>query len=162
MAQLYLPAEHTDADLVLAGQIAESIDSAELYVAWTPAHGHAVPRGRRRAAPAPRAEPGPRALLPGDPRAVGAPCGASPRAGPRAPRRRRRSAARPPPKRASTAASVAGVSRRAVAVRRACVLALGRLGALARPRLVELDAPLALLALLRARAARGTTCPSGP
>jgi hypothetical protein len=43
MAQLYLPAEHTEADLVLAGQIAQSIDSAELYVAWTPAHGQAVP-----------------------------------------------------------------------------------------------------------------------
>ena len=43
MAQLYLPMEHTDADLVLAGQIAESIDSAELYVVWTPERGHAVP-----------------------------------------------------------------------------------------------------------------------
>jgi hypothetical protein len=27
MAQLYLPVEHTEADLVLAGQIAERIDS---------------------------------------------------------------------------------------------------------------------------------------
>ena len=43
MAQLYLPLEHTDADLVLAGQIAETIDSAELYVTWTPEHGRAVP-----------------------------------------------------------------------------------------------------------------------
>jgi hypothetical protein len=43
MAQLYLPTEHTDADLVLAGQIAESIDSEELYVVWTAAHGHAIP-----------------------------------------------------------------------------------------------------------------------
>ena len=43
MAQLYLPAAHTEADLVLAGQIAESIDSAELYVTWTPEHGQAVP-----------------------------------------------------------------------------------------------------------------------
>jgi hypothetical protein len=43
MAQLYLPAEHTDTDLVLASQIAESIDSAELYVVWTAEHGHAAP-----------------------------------------------------------------------------------------------------------------------
>jgi hypothetical protein len=43
MAQLYLPVEHTEADLVLAGQIAERVDSAELYVAWTPAQGRAVP-----------------------------------------------------------------------------------------------------------------------
>lgn len=43
MAQLFLPAEHTDADVVLAGQIAESIDSAELYVTWSPGQGHAAP-----------------------------------------------------------------------------------------------------------------------
>ena len=43
MAQLYLPLEHTEADLVLAGQIAETIDSAELYVTWTAEHGQAVP-----------------------------------------------------------------------------------------------------------------------
>jgi hypothetical protein len=43
MATLYLPLAHTDADLVLAGQIAERIDSGELYVAWTPAAGRAVP-----------------------------------------------------------------------------------------------------------------------
>ncbi len=43
MAQLYLPMEHTDADLVLAGQIAESVDSAELYVVWTAGHGQAMP-----------------------------------------------------------------------------------------------------------------------
>jgi hypothetical protein len=43
MAQLYLPVEHTEADLVLAGQIAETIDSAELYVTWTPEHGQAAP-----------------------------------------------------------------------------------------------------------------------
>jgi hypothetical protein len=43
MAQLFLPLAHTEADLVLAGQIAERIDSAELYVAWTPRHGRAVP-----------------------------------------------------------------------------------------------------------------------
>jgi hypothetical protein len=43
MAQLYLPVEHTEADLVLAGQIAESIDSAELYVTWTSGQGHSAP-----------------------------------------------------------------------------------------------------------------------
>jgi hypothetical protein len=43
MAQLYLPVKHTEADLVLAGQIAEWVDSAELYVAWTPEHGGSVP-----------------------------------------------------------------------------------------------------------------------
>lgn len=43
MAQLYLPMEHTDADLVLAGQVAESVDSAELYVVWTAEHGQSTP-----------------------------------------------------------------------------------------------------------------------
>jgi hypothetical protein len=43
MAQLFLPVEHTEADLVLAGQIAERIDSAQLYVTWTPAAGPALP-----------------------------------------------------------------------------------------------------------------------
>jgi hypothetical protein len=43
MAQLYLPVAHTEADLVLAGQIAERIDSGELYVTWTPEHGRAIP-----------------------------------------------------------------------------------------------------------------------
>jgi len=43
MSQLYLPAAHTEADLVLAGQIAETIDSCELYVTWTAEHGQAAP-----------------------------------------------------------------------------------------------------------------------
>ena len=43
MAQLYLPLAHTEADLVLACQIAELIGSGELYVAWTPEHGCAIP-----------------------------------------------------------------------------------------------------------------------
>jgi hypothetical protein len=43
MSQLILPRAHTEADLVLAGQIAELIDSAELYVSWTPEQGRAVP-----------------------------------------------------------------------------------------------------------------------
>ena len=43
MPQLYLPAAHTDADLVLASQIAARVDSAELHVAWSPDHGQVVP-----------------------------------------------------------------------------------------------------------------------
>ena len=43
MAHLYLPVAHTESDLVLAGQIAETIASAELYVTWTPEHGQSVP-----------------------------------------------------------------------------------------------------------------------
>ncbi len=35
MPQLHLPAEHTDADLVLAMQVAELLDAGELFVAWT-------------------------------------------------------------------------------------------------------------------------------
>ena len=57
--QLYLPAEHDEADLVLAGLIAELVDSAELYVTWTAAQGPATPADPRRAARAagPRAAP---------------------------------------------------------------------------------------------------------
>jgi hypothetical protein len=43
MAHLYLPAEHTETDLIVAGQIAELIDSSELYVVWTEAEGRALP-----------------------------------------------------------------------------------------------------------------------
>ena len=43
MPSLYLPADHTDADLVLAGQVAERIESDELYVTWTPSAGQAAP-----------------------------------------------------------------------------------------------------------------------
>ena len=43
MSQLYLPAEHTEADLVLAGTVAERLGSTELYVAWTDGHGAALP-----------------------------------------------------------------------------------------------------------------------
>jgi hypothetical protein len=43
MAQLYLPLAHTEADLVLAGELAEHLDSATLYVAWTRQHGQAAP-----------------------------------------------------------------------------------------------------------------------
>jgi hypothetical protein len=43
MSQLYLPVAHTEADLVLAGLIAERLDSAELHVAWTSQHGSGRP-----------------------------------------------------------------------------------------------------------------------
>jgi len=43
MPQLFLPVAHSESDLVLAGQIAERIDSCELYVAWTARDGRAVP-----------------------------------------------------------------------------------------------------------------------
>jgi hypothetical protein len=43
MPQLYLPADHCDADLLLAGQVAELLESAELHVTWTPAAGQAAP-----------------------------------------------------------------------------------------------------------------------
>ena len=44
MPQLYLPAAHTDADLVLASQIAARIDAAELHVAWLPDQGQVAPQ----------------------------------------------------------------------------------------------------------------------
>jgi len=44
MPQLYLPAAHTDADLVLASQIAARIDAAELHVAWSAEHGRVAPQ----------------------------------------------------------------------------------------------------------------------
>src|SRR5687768_11647139 len=43
MPQLFLPAAHSDADLVLASQIAARVDSGELHVAWSPDHGPVVP-----------------------------------------------------------------------------------------------------------------------
>jgi len=35
MPHLYLPSEHTDADLVLAAGVAAAVSSADLYVTWT-------------------------------------------------------------------------------------------------------------------------------
>jgi hypothetical protein len=35
MAHLYLPTAHSDDDLVLAGQVAQAMDAAELFVVWT-------------------------------------------------------------------------------------------------------------------------------
>jgi hypothetical protein len=43
MPHLFLPTEHADSDLVLAGQVAELMQSSELYVTWTPEAGHAAP-----------------------------------------------------------------------------------------------------------------------
>jgi hypothetical protein len=43
MPHVILPAEHTDADLILASQIADAVDSGELFVAWTPKAGPAIP-----------------------------------------------------------------------------------------------------------------------
>ena len=36
MPHVYLPAEHSEADLVLAGQLADVLESNELYVTWSP------------------------------------------------------------------------------------------------------------------------------
>jgi hypothetical protein len=35
MPHLYLPTDHTDADLVLAADVAAAVSSADLYVTWT-------------------------------------------------------------------------------------------------------------------------------
>jgi hypothetical protein len=43
MHHLYLPAEHTDADLFMAAEIAQVVDSGELYVTWTESAGQAQP-----------------------------------------------------------------------------------------------------------------------
>jgi hypothetical protein len=39
MPHLHLPADHTDADLVLAADLARAMGSAELFIAWTHAAG---------------------------------------------------------------------------------------------------------------------------
>jgi hypothetical protein len=39
MAHLHLPEDHTDTDLILAGQVAASMRSGELYIAWTHSGG---------------------------------------------------------------------------------------------------------------------------
>jgi hypothetical protein len=57
MPHLYLPSEHTDADLVLAADVAAAVSSADLYVTWTLDSGQGVPEVRavlndeRQAAP---------------------------------------------------------------------------------------------------------------
>jgi hypothetical protein len=42
MRHVYLPTEHSDTDLVLAGQIAERLESRTLYVTWSP-RGYELP-----------------------------------------------------------------------------------------------------------------------
>jgi hypothetical protein len=43
MPHLHLPIDHTDADLVIAANLAEYVGSEDLYVAWTAEHGPGVP-----------------------------------------------------------------------------------------------------------------------
>lgn len=43
MPYVILPAEHTDDDLILASQIADAVESGELFVTWTPQAGLAIP-----------------------------------------------------------------------------------------------------------------------
>jgi len=58
MPHLYLPNDHTDADLVLAADVAAAVSSADLYVTWTLESGagapeiEAVVREERTAPPA--------------------------------------------------------------------------------------------------------------
>jgi len=35
MPHVYMPADHSDADVLLAGLVAEAVGSSELFVAWT-------------------------------------------------------------------------------------------------------------------------------
>jgi hypothetical protein len=43
MPHLYLPSEHTDADLILAADVAAAVSSADLYVTWTHDAGPGAP-----------------------------------------------------------------------------------------------------------------------
>jgi hypothetical protein len=43
MPHLYLPTDHTDADLVLAADVAAAVASADLYVTWTLDAGAGTP-----------------------------------------------------------------------------------------------------------------------
>ena len=43
MPHLHLPIEHTDADLVLAANLAEIVGSEDLYVAWSHDGGAGIP-----------------------------------------------------------------------------------------------------------------------
>jgi hypothetical protein len=43
MPHLYLPAEHNDADLMLAADVAAAVSSADLYVTWTLEAGAGAP-----------------------------------------------------------------------------------------------------------------------
>jgi hypothetical protein len=43
MPHLYLPTDHSDADLVLAADVAAAVSSADLYVTWTIESGAGSP-----------------------------------------------------------------------------------------------------------------------
>jgi hypothetical protein len=43
MPHLFLPSDHTDADLVLAAGVAAAVSSADLYVTWTLGAGAGTP-----------------------------------------------------------------------------------------------------------------------
>ena len=60
MPHLYLPTEHTDADLVLAADVAAAVSSADLYVTWTLDAGAGAPEVEavvREERPAPETNP---------------------------------------------------------------------------------------------------------
>jgi hypothetical protein len=60
MPHLYLPTEHTDADLVLAADVAAAVSSADLYVTWTLDAGAGAPEVEavvREERPAPESNP---------------------------------------------------------------------------------------------------------
>jgi hypothetical protein len=60
MPHLYLPTDHTDADLVLAADVAAAVSSADLYVTWTIDAGAGAPEVEavvRDESPAPPANP---------------------------------------------------------------------------------------------------------
>ena len=62
MPHLYLPSEHTDADLVLAADVAAAVSSADLYVTWTLDAGQGAPEVEavvREERPAPASTPSP-------------------------------------------------------------------------------------------------------
>jgi hypothetical protein len=58
MAQLHLPAQHSDDDLAIAGALAQVLRSEELYVAWSSENGAGMPVIPARLHPAtPEPEP---------------------------------------------------------------------------------------------------------
>ncbi len=160
MPHLYLPSEHTDADLVLAADVAAAVSSADLYVTWTHDAGpggtpevEAIVRDER---PAPPANPfadlfvalaqGFSALWRS---LTGPPAKAAPPRRPAAPSGQHRATPnqpKPPSRLSGFGGGLLG-GRGARRGGRRLLLGLGRLGALAGPRLVELDAPAALLGL---------------
>ena len=69
MPHLYLPTEHTDADLVLAADVAAAVSSADLYVTWTIESGSGAPEVEAVVREEPTRAPG---LIAGIGRAVAA------------------------------------------------------------------------------------------